>query len=104
MAMDHKARARDTPPRGVCAPRSTTFNETTRSQVALCSRGDYSDMEIAMKRHASLALAAAVLPAGISAASAASTQNQTMAPLASDTLNLTPAQQKMVWDDLYTGA
>ncbi len=57
-----------------------------------------------MKRHASLALAAAVLLAGISAASAASTQNPTMAPLASDTLNLTPAQQKMAWDDLYTGA
>jgi hypothetical protein len=34
----------------------------------------------------------------------AKTPNAKMAPLASDTLVLSAAQQKTAWDDLYTGA
>ena len=57
-----------------------------------------------MKKQTSIALAAAALLAGISVASAAPTNNATMARPARDALNLTSAQQKMAWNDLYTGA
>jgi hypothetical protein len=62
-------------------------------------------MEIAMKKQTSITLAAAVLLAGVSAAAAAPMQssNSKMAPPASDSLNLTDAQQKTAWTDLYTG-
>jgi hypothetical protein len=67
------------------------------------------------KARQSLALAAAVLLAGVSAASAATpapakTKTTTMAkatamaPQAKDTLTLTAAQRKLAWKDLYTGA
>jgi hypothetical protein len=82
--------------------------------------GDPSDQEIAtMKKHTSLALAAGLLLAGASAASAApnlkltapivhspatsavhSSANE-MAPPAKDTLSLTSKQQKSAWNDLY---
>jgi hypothetical protein len=55
------------------------------------------DVEINMKKHVPIALAAAILAAGISTASAASMGTQ-----ASDQLNLTPQQQEMAWNDLYT--
>jgi hypothetical protein len=61
-------------------------------------------MEIAMKTPTSIALPAALLLAGVSAASAAPMENGTMAPPASDSLSLTNAQRKAAWDDLYTGA
>ena len=61
-----------------------------------------------MRKHISVALAAGLLMAGVSAASAAgmsqsnSTPNSTtMAQPASDTLSLTSAQQKTVWNDLH---
>ena len=57
-----------------------------------------------MKKQTSIALAAAALLAGISVASAAPVNHATMAPPARDTLNLTSAQQKLAWDNLYTGA
>jgi hypothetical protein len=62
-----------------------------------------------MKKRTAIALAAAALLAGISAASAAPTEgaktpSPKMAPLASDTLTLSTAQQKTAWNDLYTGA
>ncbi len=62
-----------------------------------------------MKKRTAIALAAATLLAGISAASAAPMEStkasgQRMAPLASDTLTLSTAQQKTAWHDLYTGA
>jgi Protein of unknown function (DUF1236) len=65
-----------------------------------------------MKARTTIALAAAALLAGISAASAAPPENgkmapppasTKMAPPASDTLTLTSAQRKKAWDDLYTG-
>jgi hypothetical protein len=66
-----------------------------------------------MKARTTIALAAAALLAGISAASAAppehgkmaapSPASTKMAPPASDTLTLTSAQRKKAWDDLYTG-
>ena len=57
-----------------------------------------------MRKHISVALAAGLLVAGVSAASAggmsqsSSTSNSTMSQ---DTLRLTSAQQKMVWNDLH---
>jgi len=57
-----------------------------------------------MRKHISVALAAGLLVAGVSAASAGgmsqsnSTSNSTMSQ---DTLRLTSAQQKMVWNDLH---
>ena len=51
-----------------------------------------------MKRRTPLALAAAVLLSSVTVASAA-----TMLPTASDTLNLTHAQQETAWHDLYMG-
>ena len=48
--------------------------------------------------------AAAALLTGISVASAVTTHNATMARLARDALNLTSAQQKTAWNDLFTGA
>jgi hypothetical protein len=66
-----------------------------------------------MKARTTIALAAAALLAGISAASAAPPDNGKMAAPppastkmarpASDTLTLTSTQQKKAWDDLYTG-
>jgi hypothetical protein len=61
-------------------------------------------MEIAMKTQTSIALAAAVLLAGVSAASAAPLEGAKMAPAPHDTLTLSAAQRKTVWNDLYTGA
>ncbi len=59
-----------------------------------------------MKTRISVALAAAaVLLAGVSAASAAGIQSSnTMSPPAKDTLTLSKAQQKTAWHDLYTKA
>ena len=51
-----------------------------------------------MKIQTSLALAAAVLLSGVTAASAATTSNPAKA---SDTLSLTSRQQKTAWNDLY---
>ena len=57
-----------------------------------------------MRKHISVALAAGLLVAGVSAASAGgmsqsnSTSNSTMSQ---DPLRLTSAQQKMVWNDLH---
>jgi Protein of unknown function (DUF1236) len=55
-----------------------------------------------MRKHISVALAAGLLMAGVSAASAAgmSQSNSTMSQ-PTDTLSLTSAQQKMVWNDLH---
>ena len=55
-----------------------------------------------MRKHISVALAAGLLLAGVSAVSAAETSKpgSTMAQPASDTLTLTSAQQKTVWNDL----
>jgi hypothetical protein len=57
-----------------------------------------------MKNQTSVALAAALLLAGVTAASAAglpSSAETKMARPASDTLSLTSAQQKTAWKDLY---
>jgi hypothetical protein len=59
-----------------------------------------------MRKHISVALAAGLLMAGVSAASAAgmsqsNSPNSTMAQPASGTLSLTSAQQKTVWNDLH---
>jgi Protein of unknown function (DUF1236) len=56
-----------------------------------------------MRKQISIALAAGLLAAGVSAASAAETQKSTttMAQPASDTLSMTSAQQKTVWNDLH---
>jgi hypothetical protein len=56
-----------------------------------------------MRKQISIALAAGLLMAGVSVASAADTtkSNSTMSQPASDTLSLTSAQQKMVWNDLH---
>ena len=60
-----------------------------------------------MRKHLSVALAAGLLMAGVSAASAAnmsqpsSTPSSTMAQAASGTLSLTSTQQKTVWNDLH---
>lgn len=58
-----------------------------------------------MKVRQSMALAAAVLLAGLSAAAAAGMRSAgtKMAPKAQDTLALSAAQQKTAWKDLYTG-
>jgi len=66
----------------------------------------------AAKTQTSIALVAALLLAGVSAASAAGMQPSSsektagikMAPPASDTLSLISAQQKTAWKDLYTGS
>ena len=61
-----------------------------------------------MKARTSIALAAAALLAGISAASAAGMQQSSagtkMAPLANDSLSLSSTQRKTAWKDLYTGS
>jgi hypothetical protein len=63
-----------------------------------------------MKKRIAIALAAAALLGGISAASAAPMEGAKtpggakMAPLASDALTLSTAQRKAAWNDLYTGA
>ena len=66
-----------------------------------------------LKAQTSVALVAALLFAGVSAASAAgmpSSSSQSpnaatkMAPAAADTLTLTSAQQKTAWKDLYVGS
>ncbi len=56
-----------------------------------------------MRKHVSIALAAGLLMAGVSAASAAGMQQRssTMSQPASDTLSLTSTQQKTVWNDLH---
>ena len=57
-----------------------------------------------MRKHISVALAAGLLMAGVSAASAAGmsqSNSTTMSQPASDTLTLTSAQQKTVWNDLH---
>jgi hypothetical protein len=86
-------------------------NETSRRRAALHARGDFP-REIAMKEKLSLALAAAVLMAGVSGASAASTMSKSSSgsaaksakmstpAKASDTLNLTAAQRKKAWNDI----
>jgi hypothetical protein len=66
-----------------------------------------------MKTPTTIGFAAAMLLAGIAAASAAPPDNgkmtasppasTTMARQPSDTLKLTTAEQKKAWDDLYTG-
>ena len=59
-----------------------------------------------MKKQISVALAAGLLMAGVSAASAADMQqpNSTMARPASDTLSLSSTQQQTAWKDLYMGS
>jgi len=52
-----------------------------------------------MKKQAPLALAAAVLLAGVTAASAAG-----VTPSASNSLTLSSSQQKTAWNDLYMGS
>jgi hypothetical protein len=69
-------------------------------------------MNIVTTKPRSIVLAAAMLLAGISAASAASAEHgkmapppmasTKMAPPAGDALTLTQAEQKKAWDDLYT--
>jgi hypothetical protein len=61
-------------------------------------------LEIAVMKQTSIALAAVVLLAGVSAASAAPLRGAKMAPKASDTLTLTAAQQETAWNDLYMGS
>jgi hypothetical protein len=53
-----------------------------------------------MKNQISIALAAGLLLAGVSAASAADTQSST----AKDTLSLSTTQQKTAWNDLNSAA
>jgi hypothetical protein len=61
-----------------------------------------------MKHHKVLALAAALLLAGVTAASAASMTKSSAAGTAkspaSDSLTLSTAQQKTAWSDLYMGS
>lgn len=59
-----------------------------------------------MKKQVSLALAAAVLLAGASAASSATQQSSRakIALAAADTLKLTKKQQEIAWNDLYVGS
>ena len=61
-----------------------------------------------MKRQTPIALAAAVLLSGVTAAAAAgmaqSSSSSTMASPASDTLTLTSAQRKTAWNDLHSQA
>jgi hypothetical protein len=56
-----------------------------------------------MRKQISIALAAGLLVAGVSAASAADTtqSKSTMSQPASGTLSLTSAQQKTVWNELH---
>jgi hypothetical protein len=67
-----------------------------------------SHQEIAMKEQRSLAFAAAVLLAGVSAASAAGMQARTtnakMLGAAADSLSLNRIQQKVAWADLSSQA
>jgi hypothetical protein len=78
-------------------------NAATGCRVAF--KGDPSDQEIAkMKKQTSVALAAALLLAGVSAASAAGMMKSSganMAPPARDALTLTSAQQKTAWNDIH---
>ena len=53
-----------------------------------------------MKKHKTLALAAALLLAGVSAASAAGMANSAPNSAASNSLTLSSAQQKTAWNDL----
>jgi hypothetical protein len=59
-----------------------------------------------MRSRISIAFAAGLLIAGLSAASAASMKplNPTNSQQASDTLNLTSTQQQAAWKDLYMGS
>jgi Protein of unknown function (DUF1236) len=59
-----------------------------------------------MKTQTSIALAAAVLLSGVTAAAAAgmSSSHSTMAKPANDTLNLTSTQRETAWNDLRSGA
>jgi hypothetical protein len=59
-----------------------------------------------MRKHLSVALAAGLLMAGVSAASAGGMQqpSSTMARPASDTLSLSTAQQQTAWKNLYMGS
>jgi uncharacterized protein DUF1236 len=61
-----------------------------------------------MMKQVSMALAAGLLVAGVSAASAAGMQSSTpmtkMSQPARDTLSLTIAQRKMAWNDLHSRA
>ncbi len=59
-----------------------------------------------MRRRMSVALAAGLLIAGVSAASAGGMQqlNPTNSRQARDTLNLTSTQQQTAWKDLYMGS
>jgi len=61
-----------------------------------------------MKTPTSMALAAALLLAGVSAASAAGMQSSTagtkMAPPVSDSITLSATQRKTAWKDLYTSS
>ena len=63
-----------------------------------------------MRKQISVALAAGLLMAGVSAASAAnmsqpgSTPSSTMSRPAGDTLSLTTPQQQTAWKDLYMGS
>jgi hypothetical protein len=62
--------------------------------------GDRLNQEIAiMQKQTSIAMAAAMLLAGLTAASAATMSNLAKA---TDTLNLTSTQQKTAWKDLTT--
>jgi hypothetical protein len=67
-------------------------------RAAFLTRGDHSQTEIAMKKQTSIALAAAVLLSGVTAASAATMSNSAKA---SDTLSLSSTQQKTAWRDFY---
>ncbi len=55
-----------------------------------------------MKTQSSLALAAAVLLAGVSATAAGTPPSNAMSPAAKDTLTLSSAQQETAWHELYT--
>jgi hypothetical protein len=70
------------------------------------STGAIIRQEIAMRKQISVALAAGLLMAGGSVASAAGMQQPSspMARPASDILNLTAAQRETAWKDLYMGS
>jgi hypothetical protein len=87
-------------------------NETSGAHTAFPIRGDFPMGDRQMKHKMSLALAAAVLLAGISSASAAGTMSKassgsaatsskmSSSAMASDSLNLTSAQRKTAWSDI----
>jgi hypothetical protein len=104
---------RDSPPRGVLVVCMDEFSRNGTGVPGVAHTGrHFQTRKIAMKARTTIALAAAALLAGISAASAAPAENgkmapppasTKMAPPARDTLTLTSAQRKKAWDDLYTG-